>query len=209
MNGARHRRRRGFTIVEMIVTGFLMALVGILLGNAWAAFARPAITTVARCRVAQEANLAAEAIAYDIGRLARNADPQYHDSRYQTPRVQAGSPNVLNLTIDDGTTTVSYAPDPFNATNLVRTETGPGGTKERVVATLLGGYDSLHNPAPGFVVSRGTLPGAGPGGIDAPGVEIDMTFTHRTMDRDPVTGLFRGDYTRRYTLFIPDPQAAP
>lgn len=191
-------RRRGFTLVEMVVTGFLMALVGILLGNAWAAFARPAITSVARCRVAQEANLAAEALAFDVGLLARPASTE-PDTRYQN--AQAGGA-ALYLTIDDGTgatRTISYGPDPHDATKLVRTDlSAPSGTS-RVVAGLLSAFDAVHD----------VLPGAGPSGADVTGVRIDLTFSHRTMDRDPITGLFRGDYTRRFTLFLPDPQVAP
>ncbi len=189
-------RRRGFTLVEMTVTIFLMALVGTLLGNAWLAFGRPAIAVVARCRVAQEANLAAEALAYDVGLLARPATSE-PDTRYQG--AQAGS-TVLYLAIDDGTgttRTISYGPDPSDSTKLVRTDlSAPSGTS-RVVAGLLAGFDAVHDVLP-----------AGTGGADVPGVRVDLTFAHRTMDRDPVTGLFRGDYTRRYTLFIPDPQAA-
>lgn len=193
----RRRGRGGFTLVEMVITGFLMALVAVLLGNAWMAFGRPAIATVARCRVAQEANLAAEALAYDVGRLARPATTE-PDTRYQN--AQAGA--ALQLTIDDGTgapRVISYAPDTADPTKLVRTDlAAPAGTA-RVVAVMLAGFDA----------ARDVLAGAGTGGADVPGVRVDLTFSHRTMDRDPATGLFRGDYTRRYTLFLPDPQAAP
>ncbi len=201
MSGPRRQgRRRGFTLVEMTVTVFLMSLVGIMLGNAWSAFGRPAIATVARCRVAQEANLAAEALAYDVGLLAQPASAE-PDTRYQG--AQAGT-TILYLSIDDGTgavRTISYGPDPSDSTKLVRTDLSASSGSGRVVAGLLAGFDAVHD----------VLAGAGPGGTDVPGVRVDLTFTHRTIDRDPVTGLFRGDYTRRYTLFIPDPepQASP
>jgi hypothetical protein len=182
----------------MALTVFLMALVGVLLGNAWAGFCRPAITVVARCRVAQEANLAAEALAYDVGLLARPATTE-SDTRYQ---VAQGDTTVLYLTIDDGTgptRTISYGPSPSDATKLVRTDlSAPSGTG-RVVAGLLAGFDAVHT----------VLPGAGPNGTDAPGVQVDLTFTHRTIDRDPVTSAFRGDYTRKFSLFIPDPEVSP
>jgi hypothetical protein len=180
----------------MTVTIFLMALVGVVLGDAWLAFGRPAITTVARCRVAQEANLAAEALAYDVGLLAQPASAE-PDTRYQP--AQAGT-TVLYLTIDDGTgalRTISYGPSPSDATKLMRTDLSAPSGSGRVVAGLLAGFDAV----------RDVLPGAGTGSVDVPGVRVDLTFTHRTMDRDPVTGHFRGDYTRRYTLFIPDPQS--
>jgi prepilin-type N-terminal cleavage/methylation domain-containing protein len=192
----RQGRRRGFSLVEMTVTIFLMALVGVVLGDAWLAFGRPAITTVARCRVAQEANLAAEALAYDVGLLAQPASAE-PDTRYQA--AQAGT-TVLYLTIDDGTgalRTISYGPSSSDVTKLMRTDLSAPSGSGRVVAGLLAGLDAV----------RDVLPGAGTGGVDVPGVRVDLTFTHRTMDRDPVTGEFRGDYTRRYTLFIPDPQS--
>jgi hypothetical protein len=179
----------------MLLTGFLMALVAILLGNAWSAFGRPAIATVARCRVAQEANLAAEALARDVGLLARPATTE-PDTRYQG--AQAGT-TVLNLTIDDGTgppRTITYAPDPSDPTKLVRSDPASTPSTDRVVAGLLAGFDAVHD----------VLPGAGTGGAGVPGVRVDLTFSHRTVDRDPITGDFRGDYTRRFTLFIPDPQ---
>ncbi|HEY2156217.1 MAG TPA: prepilin-type N-terminal cleavage/methylation domain-containing protein [Isosphaeraceae bacterium] len=198
MTRPRRQGRRGFTLVEMTVTIFLMALVGTLLGNAWLAFGRPAIATVARCRVAQEANLAAEALAHDVGLIARPASSE-PDTRYQG--AQAGS-TVLYLAIDDGTgnpRTISYGPDLSDSTKLMRTDLSAPSGPGRVVAGLLAGFDAVHD----------VLPGAGTGGADVPGVRVDLTFAHRTMDRDPVTRLFRGDYTRRYTLFIPDPQASP
>jgi type II secretory pathway pseudopilin PulG len=192
------RRRRGFTLVEMTLTVFLMGLMGVLLGNAWAAFARPAIATVARCRVAQEANLAAEALAFDVGLLARPATTE-PDTRYQNGEAGGAT---LYLSIDDGTgtiRTISYGPDPSDSTKLLRTDLSSSSGTGRVVAGLLAGFDAV----------AAVLPGAGPGGADVTGVRVDLTFTHRTMDRDPITGLFRGDYTRRYTLFLPDPQVAP
>jgi prepilin-type N-terminal cleavage/methylation domain-containing protein len=191
-------RRRGFSLVEMTVTVFLMALVGLLLGHAWAAFGRPAIGVVARCRVAQEANLAAEALAYDVGLLARPAAVE-PDTRYQGAQ---GGTTALYLTIDDGTgatRVISYGPSPSDPTKLMRTDLSASAGSGRVVAGLLAGFDAVAD----------TLPGAGPNGADATGVRVDLTFTHRTIDRDPITGDFRGDYTRKFTLFIPDPQVSP
>jgi hypothetical protein len=55
-----------------------------------------------------------------------------------------------------------------------------------------------------FQCSAATLP-LMDGGGDVSGVKIELTLSHRTFDRDRGGG-FRGDHTRRYTLFIPDPQ---
>ena len=81
----------------------------------------------------------------------------------------------------------------------MRTDLSAASGSGRVVAGLLAGFDAVAD----------VLPGAGPGGADVTGIRVDLTFSHRTVDRDPVTGSFRGDYTRRFTLFLPDPQVAP
>jgi prepilin-type N-terminal cleavage/methylation domain-containing protein len=184
-------RRRGFTLTEMLMTAFLMGLMGVLLGNAWAAFGRPAVANVARCRVAQEANLAAEALARDIGLLAVPL-AQQPDSRYQNVQADSSIGTTLTLSIDDGTPgsprTISYAADPDDSTRLVRTDLSAPAGSGRVVATLLAGFET----------QRDIL-------ADVSGVRIDLTFSHRTFDRDP-DGTLRTDYTRRFTLFVPDPQ---
>jgi hypothetical protein len=192
------RARRGFTVIEMMLTGFLMGLLAVLLGNAWAAFGRPAISSVARCRVAQEANLAAEALARDLGMLAQDliGPPTPTTSRYLNASPQSdGSP--LSFFIDDGTSFhtdgthatrhIVYSFDP-TTTHLVRTDYSTDPPTRRVVATLVSDFQAKHC----------NLDGTG-----APGVQVDMTFSHPAYDR--VNGVFQPDYTRRFSLFIPDP----
>jgi type II secretory pathway component PulJ len=60
------RRRDGFTLIEMSVVCFMSALMGTLMAGAWSAFGRPASDVDARCRIAQEASLAAESLARDL-----------------------------------------------------------------------------------------------------------------------------------------------
>lgn len=191
MKTPRARIRRGLTLVEMMMTGFLMAIVAALLGNAWTAFGRPAIAAVARSRVAQEANLAAEALARDVGMLVQDGGAS--DSRYLLTDQTDYAPVTLALRIDDGSAggprTVTYA---LSENNLVRTD----GDSTQVVATLLQDFE-VTTPL------LTTTDGAG-----YACVQIDMTFTYRTFDRNPIDGTFLGDYTRRYTLIIPPPQPA-
>jgi hypothetical protein len=181
--------RRGVTLIEMTLAGFLMTLVGVMVCQAWASFGRPAVSALARARLAQEANLAAEAISRDLGRLAAPDGPQ-PDSRYQNIQ-SVGS--TLTMTIDDGDgsiRTVMYSTDPADPGKLFRTD----GTGRRVVAMLIADFQS-----------RPVLLPLLEGGGSISGVQVELTFTHRTYDRDR-DGSFRGDHTRQYTLFIPDAQ---
>jgi type II secretory pathway component PulJ len=82
----KHRSRRcGFTLVEATVTSGLMAILAVLLSSLWAGCGRPATDVIARCRVAQEMNLAVGALARDLGgslaggagRLGRQSDAQF------------------------------------------------------------------------------------------------------------------------------------
>ena len=66
LNRGPTRRCRGFTITEMVIGTFLMALLGVLLATAVATFARPAAEVDGRTRLALEASLAAEALARDL-----------------------------------------------------------------------------------------------------------------------------------------------
>jgi type II secretory pathway pseudopilin PulG len=59
--------RRGYLLIEMVVTTFLMSLLGMLLILAWKAFGVPAVEVEARARLALAANLAAESLSRDMG----------------------------------------------------------------------------------------------------------------------------------------------
>jgi prepilin-type N-terminal cleavage/methylation domain-containing protein len=58
--------RRGFTLIEMAVATFLIALLGTLLALAWKVFGVPAVDVEARARLALSANLAAAALTQDM-----------------------------------------------------------------------------------------------------------------------------------------------
>ncbi len=60
-------RCRGFTVIEVMLVGALMSLLAVLVAGAWAGLGRLTANTTFRCRVVQEANLAAESLAYDLG----------------------------------------------------------------------------------------------------------------------------------------------
>jgi hypothetical protein len=184
-------RRRAATIIEMMVTSVLMVIVAVLLAKTWAMFGRSAISTVARARIAEEANLAAAALANDLGMLARPPD-KCTDTRYVN--IQPGIDGTsLSFSIDDGTGTtriIQYARDQEDSSKLVRTDLTASPGSGRVVATLVAGFEAM---------ALTTLPNE----FNATGVQIDLTLSHWTYERD-IGGAFRGDHTRRFTLFVPD-----
>lgn len=189
LQAAAPARRRGFTTIEMMFAAILMGVVGMLLAQSWTAFGRPAISALARAKLAQEANLAAESLARDVGILAAPAGVQA-DSRYQNAQA-TGSTLVLTVDEGDGTVrTITYSIDGDDPGKLFRTDSDG----RRVVAKLV----------TGFACQTATLP-LMDGGGDVSGVKVELTLSHRTYDRNR-DGSFRGDHTRRYTLFIPDPQ---
>ena len=193
---------RGFTLVEMILAGFLMGLLGLLLANAWAAFGRPAISAVARAKLAQEANLAAEAIARDVGMLARSDSPGA-DSRYQNVRAEGPK---LYLHIDDGTGRpryISYAidPNPDDPGKLVRTDPDnpddPPPVEPPARTPWSRGSSRTSRARPARCPSV-------PGGRRSPasGLISSSATACTSRDRD---GTYRGDHTRLYTLVHPGP----
>jgi hypothetical protein len=68
--------RRGFSIVEMVVSMFLSVLLCTILGTVWAGLCRPIRDASTRCRLALQANLAVAALARDLsGFLVNPNDP--------------------------------------------------------------------------------------------------------------------------------------
>jgi hypothetical protein len=66
MSKSRHRRR-GFSIIEISVTGVLLVLLSLLIGNAWIGIGRPLVETTFRSRIAQESVLAMTSLSRDFG----------------------------------------------------------------------------------------------------------------------------------------------
>ncbi len=59
--------RRGFSLVEVSVSTFLVVLLTTLLSNAWIWLGRPLVQSAGRCRIAQEADLALACLSRDLG----------------------------------------------------------------------------------------------------------------------------------------------
>jgi hypothetical protein len=68
--------RRGFSVVEMVVSMFLAAFLGLILGTVWSGLCRPIRDASTRCRLALQANLAVASLARDLsGFLVNPNDP--------------------------------------------------------------------------------------------------------------------------------------
>jgi hypothetical protein len=171
--GRRGARRRGYTLIEMAVTSFLMTLLGMLLILAWKAFGVPAVEVESRARVALAANLAAEAIARDLGgyQVRREGKSGPNDSvlvyrlyKYSQKLPPDGThPYPIRIQFqredqDQVLLTISYYVDPGTHT-LVRLEEESGAAT--VVATHVTGLSVSPSGAIDFDVSyrrfRGTF----------------------------------------------------
>jgi prepilin-type N-terminal cleavage/methylation domain-containing protein len=60
-------KRRGFTVLEVMVVSGLMALLALLLGKTWYGLVKPTAELAARGRIDQEIGLAAAALTRDLG----------------------------------------------------------------------------------------------------------------------------------------------
>jgi type II secretory pathway component PulJ len=68
------RARTGFTLAEAVVVSGLLACLAVLLARSWYGLVRPTADLAARARLAQEADLAAAALARDLGGSLANPE---------------------------------------------------------------------------------------------------------------------------------------
>lgn len=71
---ARSRIRNGFTLLEVMVASIVMSLLVMLMAQAWSGLGRPTVDMAIRGRLAQEAGLAAAALAGDLGGYLSNPE---------------------------------------------------------------------------------------------------------------------------------------
>jgi hypothetical protein len=179
---SRRRARAGFTVVELAISSLLMALVALLLSATWTAFCRPAIDAAARCRLAQEANLAAASLARDFGGTLADASGQLGaptDGQFVGRMVP--EPWYLRLCYHGGGSTTDFTPK----------WTAP----DTVITYYLGSNQLIRwdenagtqFAAANFVSAFQVTPLE-----DGTGVSILLTFTYR-------------DMSLTYTLVVYDP----
>ena len=163
MIGPGRTSRRGFSLIEMTVVTFMLALLALMMAGAWKAFGRPAVDADARCRIAQEASLAAESLARDLS--GYRAGPEGRLGDLDASRFLGRLPAVdgqLRLSFDDpsgpgGTAEVAYL---VEADRLVRHDLATGTAV--VIARHVAGFEA---------VELGT------------GVEIRLSFAFRRFAR--------------------------
>lgn len=180
----RHSRCHGFTLIEIMLVGGLMSLLVLLISGAWRGLGRSSSDAATRCRIAQEARLAAASLTRDFsGSLPEQVTGQRDGGRLVGRMIVAGP--ELRLCFDgeplDGEPGWG-APDTVVVYQL-DTEITYGQSWKRLVR---------WNQATGSEFTVAT-------NVDAmaltdlgDGVKIDLTFTYR-------------DITRTYTIVAKDP----
>jgi type II secretory pathway component PulJ len=177
-------RPKGFTLTEVMLVGGLMSLLVILISGIWSGLGRSATDAVSRCRVAQEARLAAAALARDFGgSLPEEPTGQKQCGRLVDRLIVGGT--ELQLCFDgepaNGVGDWS-APDTVVIYQL-QTETTYGKAWKRLVR---------RNMATGSEFTVATNVDAMELTDQGDGVKIDLTVTYR-------------DITRTFTIIAKDP----
>jgi prepilin-type N-terminal cleavage/methylation domain-containing protein len=137
-------RRRGFTMMEMIIASVLTALLGMLLAGACATFGRPALEVEARARITQESIMAAQSLACDLGGFLADSPGRTGTlSQYQFVDWDLSQGDVLLLNFQGGGSgnpiVISYQ---LQGNQLVRSNSSTG------VATTIANYVTGFTVAP-------------------------------------------------------------
>jgi hypothetical protein len=141
---ARGNRRRGTSVTDMVIGSILATLLGMLLATACATFGRPALEVEARARIEQEAILATQSIACDLGGFL--ADPPGRTGtlgHYPFVDWDLSNGNVLLLNFQDTATqdlvVITYE---LQGNLLVRSNSSTG------VSTTIAKYVTNFSVAP-------------------------------------------------------------
>ena len=175
--------RKGYTLVEAVVSCFLASLLALLLAEAWATFARPAAEVEARARLEQEANLAAESLVRDLGGYYLGAVTGANDLGHGLFVDWQWPPDgsSLSLCFDDGGSPNGTADWP------------PPPGQDDIVKYFILPVDDQGNPAPRlvrldektnttvtvarFVTPTGFVVAPYPQGVDPPFTQIKISLT--------------------------------
>jgi hypothetical protein len=144
MSRCARRTRRGSTLLEMVVGSILATLLGMLLAGACATFGRPALEVEARARIEQEAILATQSIACDLGGFLADSPGRTGTlGHYPFVDWDVSNDNVLLLNFQDTTSqdlvVITYQ---LEGNLLVRTNSSTG------VATTIAKYVTNFSVSP-------------------------------------------------------------
>jgi len=172
-------------MLETLLASVLASLLGILLGMSCATFGRPAIDVDARARITQEAILAAQSLACDLGGfLADSSGRTGTSAQYQLLPFPHGwdlsQSNVLKLNYQGATaapTDLIVITYQQSGNQLVRYDSSTGVTTT-IATYLIVPTRQNPNPPPGFSVE--------PNPDNASQAQIKITISYRN---------FTGTYT--------------
>jgi type II secretory pathway pseudopilin PulG len=175
--GESRRRRSGFTLTEMLLVGGLMSLLVILISGAWRGLARSSADAASRCRIAQEAGMAAASLARDFS----GSLPEQSTGGKQCGQL------VGQMILSGPELRLCYDGEPADGI-------ADWGTPDTVVVYKLDTESRLvrQNVNAGSEFSAASKVAAMELTDQGDGVKIDLTFTYR-------------DLTRTYTIVAKNP----
>jgi prepilin-type N-terminal cleavage/methylation domain-containing protein len=169
-------RRRGFTLVEIMITSLLMSVLAMFVASAWRGLGRPTFAAVTRARIAQEANLALESLNRDLSGYLPGDETGDKPSGQLVGRLAVGG-NQLMLCFDRA---------PLN-------DTADWAAPDTVISYQLQGDQLVrnnHRDGTNFTVAENLHQMQVTEFID--GVKLDLTFRYR-------------DITKTFTIISQDP----
>jgi len=169
-------RQRGFTLIEVTMASGIMSLLVLLLSAAWSCVGRSSADAIARCRIAQEANLAAQTLARDFsGSLPEETTGAKQLGRIVGRMVVGGSRLLLCFDGGSANGTADWAaPDTVITYDVLDNQLVRANLKTGTAFTVATSVDRMQLTA------------------QADGVRIDLTFSHR-------------DVAHTYTMIARDP----
>ena len=179
-----HYRRLGFTLTEIMLVGGLMSLLVLLISGAWRGLGRSSADATARCRIAQEANLAAASLRRDFScALPEQMTGQKDRGRLVGRMIVAGPGLWLCFDGEPLNGVADWASPDTVVVYELDTETTYGVPWKRLVRS---------NESTGAVFTAAANVDAMDLTDQGDGVKIDLTLTYR-------------DITRTYTIIAKDP----
>jgi type II secretory pathway pseudopilin PulG len=168
-------RYRGYTVIEVTLVAGLMSLLVLMISGVWSGLGRSTTDATARCRVAQEANLAMESLVRDLGGSLPDQITGEKQQGRLVGRLIAGGPQLqLCFDGDDDGQADWGSPDTVIIYEVLSNRLVRRDVQAASEFTVAGNVDQMQ------LTDQGD------------GVGIDLTFTYR-------------EITRTYTIVAKDP----